>query len=85
MRIRFRGTFHRYLRRLGVHHALILPQHPRANGLVERVNGMILQGIQRLLQEVPDKTLEEVIPDVLAGLHFLPHKLGHQPFVATFK
>ena len=29
--------------------------------------------------------MEEVIPDVLAGLCFLPHKLGHQPFVAAFK
>ena len=64
---------------------MILPQHPRANGLVEWVNSVMLQGIQRLLQEVPDKSLEEVIPDVLAGLRFLPHKLGHQPFVATFK
>ena len=73
----FRGVFHKYLRRLGVHHALILPQHPRANGLVERVNGVMLQGIRRLLQEVPDKSLEDVIPDVLAGLRFLPHKLGH--------
>ena len=73
----FHGVFHKYLRRLGVHHALILPQHPRANGLVERVNGVILQGIRRLLQEVPDKSLEDVIPDILAGLRFLPHKLGH--------
>lgn len=82
---KFRSVFHRYLSRLGVHHTLILPQHPRANSLIERVNGVILQGIRHLLQEVPDKSLEEVIPDVLAGLRFLPHKLGHQPFVASFK
>ena len=81
----FRGVFHRYLRRLGVHHALILPQHLRANGLVERVNGVMLQGIRHLLQEVPDKGLEEVIPDVLAGLRMLPAHLGVSPFVLAHK
>ena len=73
----FRGVFHSYFPRLGVHYTLILPQHPLANGLVRRVNGTILQGIRRLLQEMPDKHLQEALPDVLAGLRFLPHSLRH--------
>ena len=81
----FHGVFHSYLRRLGVYHALILSQHTQANGLVERVKSVILQGIRRLLQEVPDKDMKEDLPDVLAGLRFLPHNLGHWPFIAVFK
>ena len=54
-------------------------------GLVERVNGIILQGIKCLLEEKPNKDVEEALLDVLVGLCFLLHKLGHQPFVAVFK
>ena len=81
----FRGVFRSYLCRLGINYVLILPQHPRANGLMERVNGILLQGIKHLLKKEPDKDVEGTLPDMLAGLHFLPHKLGHQPFVTVFK
>ena len=52
---------------------------------MERVNGILLQGIKRLLQEELDKDVEEALPDVLADLHFLLHKLGYQPFVTVVK
>ena len=81
----FCGVFHSYLRRLGINYALILPQHPRANGLTERVNGILLQGIKHLPEKEPDKDVEGTLLDMLAGLHFLPHKPGHQPFVTVFK
>ena len=44
---------------------------------MERVNGVIVEGLRRLLQALPEHNIEELLPDVLAGLCFLPHKLGH--------
>lgn len=64
---------------------LILPQHPRSNGLVERTNGVLVQGVLRLLAAIPGATWEDVLPDVLAGVRFLPHRLGYAPYLATFK
>lgn len=81
----FRGDFERYLSRLGCRLLLTLPNNPRANGLVERINGLIVSGLRRVLVEVPEADWEAVLADVLAGLRFLPTRLGWQPFVLVFK
>ena len=61
---------------MGVQHRLILLQHPQANGLVERYNGLVVAGLRRMLVAVPGATWEEVLPEVLAGLRLLPKRLG---------
>ena len=34
---------------------------------------------------VPDAPLEDLLPDVLAGLRFLPRRIGYQPYLVVFK
>ena len=34
---------------------------------------------------VPDAPLEDLLPDVLAGLRFLPRRIGYQPYLIVFK
>ena len=41
----FRGEFARYLSRMGCWLLLTLPNNPRANGLDERINGVIVNGL----------------------------------------
>ena len=55
------------------------------NGLVERYNGVIVDGLKKMLAAIPAADWEEVLGDVLAGLRFLPNKVGCPPFVAAFK
>ena len=64
---------------------MILPQHPRANGLVEYNNGLIISGLQRMVAVVPDALLEDPLPDILDGLRFLPHCIGYQPYFIVLK
>ena len=42
----FQGEFHTYLERMGIRHSLISVAHPRANGLIERYNGVIRRGLR---------------------------------------
>ena len=42
----FRRKFARCLSRMGYQLLLTLPNNPRANGLVERINGVIVNGLQ---------------------------------------
>ena len=44
----FKGAFAAYLREIGIRQQTILPQHPRANGLVEHYNGLVLAGLRRM-------------------------------------
>ena len=81
----FRGAFAKYLGLMGIKQSLILPQHPRANGLVERYNGIIVSGLRRMKAAVPDASWDEVLPEVLAGLRQLPRRLGFQPHLMVFK
>ena len=81
----FRGAFSRYLADMGVRHTLILPQHPRANGMVEPYNGIILSGLRRMSAAVPGAPVQDLLPEVLAGLHFLPRRVGFQPYLLAFK
>ena len=64
---------------------MILLQHSHTNGLVERYNGIIVSGLQHMKAAVPDTTWGEVLPEVLAGLGHLPHRLGFQPHLLVFK
>ena len=61
----------------GVRHSLILLQYPQANGLVERYNGVILAGLQCIAAAVPGAPLQDILPEVLAGLRFLPCLVGY--------
>ena len=34
---------------------------------------------------IPGAYAQEVLPDVLAGLRFLPHRVGYQPYLVVLK
>ena len=52
---------------------------------MERYNGIILSGLRRLAAAMPGVAVADVLPDVLAGLRFLPRRVGYQPFLVVFK
>ena len=70
---------------MGIRQAWVLPQNPRANGLVERYNGLVVTGLRRMLAACPEAHWTEVLGEVVAGLRFLPNRAGFQPYVAVFK
>ena len=47
---------------------LTLPNNPRANGLVEKINGIIGEGLREMLLAIPEAKVDEVLAEVLAGL-----------------
>ena len=51
---------------------LTLPNNPQANGLVERINGIIGKGLHKVLLDIPEAKVDEVLAEVLAGLQMLP-------------
>ena len=34
---------------------------------------------------VPGALLQDILPEVLAGLRFLPRRVGYQPYLVAFK
>ena len=38
-----------------------------------------------MVAAVPDAPLENLLPDMLAGLRFLPHRIGYQPYLLVLK
>ena len=34
---------------------------------------------------VPGAPLQDILPDILAGLRFLPRSVGYQPYLVAFK
>ena len=81
----FQGQFRRYLAGLGVDHRLISTAHPRANGLVERYNKVVKEGLRKLAHLQPQAAWDELLPEVLAGLRMLPTKTGASPHLLCFK
>ena len=81
----FRGAFGAYLERLGIHHALVSVAHPRANGLVERANRVIREGMRKMLAACVGGTWVDVLGDILVGMRLLPTKCGWSPFTLIYK
>ena len=55
---------------------LTLPNNPRASGLVERINGVISNGLWKIVKTVPQVSAEDSLAEMLLGLHMLPTRLG---------
>jgi transposase InsO family protein len=79
------GHFDKYLRELGVDHRVISTAHPRANGLIERYNRSIKEGLRKMSTLVGTIAWDELLPEVLAGLRMLPTRLGVSPHLIVFK
>lgn len=63
----------------------IYTAHPQANGLVERYNAVVRSGLRKLSAVNPGVPWTELLPTVLAGLRFLPTRLGLPPAWVAFK
>ena len=81
----FLGDFDVYLRGLGIDHRVISTAHPRANGLVERYNKCLKEGLRKMLIMAPQASWLEVLPEVLMGLRALPSRVGLSPYLICFK
>ena len=46
---------------------------------------MIVDGLKRVLAALPQADWEKVLWDILAGLWFVPSKVGYLSYVAVFK
>lgn len=80
----FAGAFSLYLQRMGVIHRMINTTNPRANGMAERYVGVIKAGFRKFISACGGHWYEHV-GDVLAGLRFLPSRIGLSPFLLCFK
>jgi len=62
--------------------------HPRANGQVERINGLVLDGFKKRLYDANTKKASkwiQEIPHVVWGLRTQPSKAtGQSPFFLTY-
>jgi transposase InsO family protein len=81
----FKGRFQEYCEYLGIKILTIYTAHPQANGLVERYNGVIRAGLRKSATFKPDVPWTELLPAILAGLRFLPTRLGYPPAWIAFK
>ena len=81
----FQGEFKLYLERLGVRHSTVLAYNPRANGLAEKYVGVIKAGFRKLKTVCPEGEWYQFLPDILAGLRFLPSKVGLSPYLMVHK
>lgn len=81
----FLGNFDRYLQELGIDHQVISTANPRANGLIERYNRVIKEGLRKMVTLVGTIAWDEVLPEVLEGLRMLPTRLGVSPHLMIFK
>jgi hypothetical protein len=68
-----------------VDHRVISTANPRANGLVERYNRAIKEGLRKMVTLVGEIAWDEVLPEILAGLRMLPTLLGASPHFIVFK
>jgi hypothetical protein len=65
---------------------LIYSAHPRANGLVERYNKVVKEGLRKFIVAVGAQySWCDYIGDIAAGLRMLPTRNGYPPFLLVFK
>jgi hypothetical protein len=81
----FWGSFQQYCESMGIRVMAVYTAHPQANGLVERYNGVIKAGLRKMAALHPTITWVDLLPTVLAGLRFLPTRLGVPPAWIVFK
>jgi hypothetical protein len=81
----FKGRFQLYFQDLGIKVMSVYTAHPQANGLVERYNGVVKQGLRKMAAIHPTVPWTDLLPTVLAGLRFLPTRLGIPPAWVVFK
>lgn len=81
----FQGKFQAYCNSLNIKLMTIYRAHPQANGLVERYNGVLRSGLRKMLVETPEVPWTDLLPSVLAGLRYLPTRLGYPPAWVVFK
>lgn len=81
----FRGAFEEYCNNLGVRLLTVYTAHPQANGLVERCNQTIRAGLRKVAHDYPSSPWTEHLPAVLAGMRFLPTRLGYPPAWLVYK
>ncbi len=82
----FKGMFEEYLAGIGCKQVLTYSYHPRANGLVERYNKCIKEGLRKFVVATGAKfTWVDFLRDIAAGLRMLPTRNGYAPFLLVFK
>ena len=82
----FKGAFKVYLESIGCKQVLIYSAHPRANGLVERYNKVIKEGLRKFIVAAgAEFAWTEFVGDIAAGLRMLPTRLGCSPYLLVFK
>ena len=65
--------FSRFLNDHHVQHRLISPYHPAANGIVEKANHTILNGLRLAQLDNPKKKWSTLLSDVVANYNRTPH------------
>jgi hypothetical protein len=80
--------FWEYCENSGIDIRYVSVAHPRANGQVERANGMVLDALKKRLHDAANskggKWIKE-LPNTLCGLHTQPSKLtGQSPYFLDY-
>jgi hypothetical protein len=80
--------FWEYYKNIGIDVRYVSVAHPRANGQVERANGMVLDALKKQLHDAANikggKWIKE-LPNVLWGLHTQPSKpTGKSPYFLVY-
>ena len=82
------GALAKYCKEVGTHLDLASVAHPQFNGQVERMNGLILQGLKPRLEEPlhrADGAWVEELPSVLWSIHTTPNRsTGYTPFFLVY-
>jgi hypothetical protein len=82
----FQGQFKEYLESIGCTLRLIYSAHPRANGLVERYNKCVKEGLRKFTVAAGATfAWTEFVGDIAAGLRMLPTRLGFAPYLLVYK
>lgn len=74
----FKGEFEQLLQECSIDHRLTAPNHPQANGLVERYNATLATALRKMVGSKP-KEWDEWIPTVLLGYRSGRHSTTQLP------